>query len=108
MDGDGGEVHGQAAGQHDAALDGFYQLRRVAMAGVVGAARVGNADHGPFQGRIGVARALDEGFAQEQGKALIAVMRQALFHARRWVAHESLLVISHRRRRPHADAVTIP
>ena len=51
------------------------------MAGVVGAAGVGDADHRPIERGIGVAGALDEGLAQEQREAGIAVTGQTLAHA---------------------------
>ncbi|MNS53029.1 hypothetical protein D3C72_857720 [compost metagenome] len=79
----GREVHGQAARQHDAALDGFDQLRRVAVAGVVAAARVDDADDRTGQGVVGQAGALDERLAQEQRKALVAVVREPARHALR-------------------------
>ena len=66
MDADGGEIHRQAAGHEHPAFDSLDQLRRIAMAGVVGAAGVGNADHGAVQCLVGVTRAFDEGLAQKE------------------------------------------
>ena len=66
VDGHGGEIHRQTPGEHHAAFDRLDQLRGIAMAGVVSAAGVGNANHRPIQGAVGVARAFDEGFAQKQ------------------------------------------
>ena len=71
------EIHRQPTGQHDAPLDGLNQLRRVAVARVVGAAGVGNADDRALQGAVGVARALDESLAQKQRETLVAVVGQA-------------------------------
>ncbi len=73
---DGGKVHRQAAGQHDAALDGLDELRGVAVAGVVAAAGVDDTDDGTRQGIVRQAGALDEGLAQEQRKTLVAVIGQ--------------------------------
>ena len=81
MDGHVGKVHGQTPGQHHAAFDRFDQLWRIAMAGVVGTAGIGNADHGPIQCAVGVARALDEGFAQKQGELFVAIRGQAFAQA---------------------------
>ncbi|MNT48495.1 hypothetical protein D3C72_1852770 [compost metagenome] len=80
---DGGEVHRQAARQHDAALDRFDELGRVAVAGVVAAAGVDDADDGTGQRVVGKPGALDEGLAQEQREALVAVVRQPAGHALR-------------------------
>ena len=55
-----------AAGQHHTAFDGFNQLRRIAMTRVVGTARVGDANDGALERRIGEPRTLDKRFAQKQ------------------------------------------
>ena len=81
VEGDGGEGHGQPACEQDAALDRFDEHGHVAVARIVGAARVGDADHHPIQGRVRVARPLDERLAQELGKPFIAIAGQALVQA---------------------------
>ena len=78
MQGNGGKGHGQATGEQNAAFQGFDQLGRVAMAGVVGTGGVGNADDGLVQSRVGVAGSFDEGFAQKQRKPLIPIGGQPL------------------------------
>jgi len=87
MNRDGRKIHWQAAREHDASLDRFDQLRRIAMARVVGAAGIGNTDHGAVERRIGEPCALDESLAQEERKTLVAIACQAFAHARvvRWV-----------------------
>jgi len=78
---DGRKIHRQAAGQHHPAFHRFDELRRVAVAGIVGATRVGDADRRPIERGIGVAGALDERLAQEQREAPVAVAGQAFFQA---------------------------
>ena len=75
-DGDGGEHHGQAAGEHDAALDAFDEVGDVAVAGIVVAEGVGDADDGAIERIVGVAHGLDEGFAEEEREAGVAVAGQ--------------------------------
>ena len=55
VDRDGREVHRQPAGQHDAALHRLDQLGHVAVAGVVVAEGVGDADDRPVERVVGVA-----------------------------------------------------
>ena len=57
---------------HDAALHGLDELVGIAMARVIGVARVGDSDHEAVQRIIRVPGALDEGLAQKDGKAEIA------------------------------------
>jgi hypothetical protein len=63
------------------APDRLDQLRRLAVARVVGATGVDDADHWTIQCRIRVARAFDEGLAQEQRETAVALMGQALAQA---------------------------
>ena len=74
VDGDGGEDHRQAAGQHHAALDRLDQVGDVAVAGVEVAVGVGDADDRPVERVVGVAHGLDEGLAEEQREAGVAVV----------------------------------
>ena len=73
VDRDGGEFHRQPARQHHAALHRLDQLRHVAVAGVEVRIGVGDADDRPVERVVGEALGLDEGLAQEQRKAGIAV-----------------------------------
>ena len=75
------EDHRQGAGQHDAALHRLDQVGHVAVAGIVVAEGVGDADDRPVERVVGIAAGLDEGLAQEQRKARVAVGRQTLPHA---------------------------
>ncbi len=77
-DGNGREHHRHGAGQHDAALHRLDQLRNIAVAGIVVAVGVGDADDGALQRVIGIAHCLDEGLTQEQRKPGIAVAGQPL------------------------------
>src|SRR5207244_7324729 len=88
VDGDGGELHRQAAGQHDAALHRLHELRHVAVARIEIAERIGDADDRPLQRVVGIALGLDEGLAQEQRERLVAVAGQAFSQS---VAHRLLL-----------------
>ena len=83
VDRDGREFHRQSACKHDAALHRLDELVGVAVARVIGAAGVGDSDHEAVQRIVGVPGALDEGLAQEDGKAEVAVAGQALVHALR-------------------------
>ena len=83
VDRDRRELHRQAAGQHHAALDRLDQLGHVAVAGVVVAEGVGDADDRPLQRVVGIAHRLDEGLAQEQREVGVAVRRQASLHSLR-------------------------
>ena len=99
MDRDGREIHGQAAGQHHAALDRLDQLGGVTVAGVVRAAGVGDADDRARQRRISKTCAFDKGFAQEQREPGVTIVGEPLGHARRaavrhgavgfWFGHDS-------------------
>jgi len=78
---DGREFHRQAAGEHYPALHRLDQLRHGAVTGVEAAEGVGDADDGPIERVVRVAHRLDEGLAQEEREALVAVGRQALAHS---------------------------
>ena len=77
-DGDGREDHGQTTGQHDAALHAFDEVGDIAMAGVVVAEGVGDADDGPLERIVGVAHGLDERLTEEEREAGVAVAGQPL------------------------------
>ena len=96
VDRDGREFHRQSACKHDAALHRLDELVGIAMARVIGAARVGDSDHEAVQRIICVPGALDEGPAQEDGKVEIAVVGQPLVHTL-WRRHSRLvgLTIAH-------------
>ena len=68
--------HGQPAGQHHSALHALDQVGHVAVAGIVVAESIGNADDGPVERIVGIARRLDKGLAQEQRELGVAVTRQ--------------------------------
>jgi hypothetical protein len=72
------EHHRHRAGQHHAALHRLDDLGHVAVAGIVVAIGVGDADDRPVQRVVGIAHRLDEGLAQEQRKPGVAVTRQTL------------------------------
>ena len=76
-DGDGRENHGQAASEHDAALHALDQVGDIAVAGVVVAEGVGDADDGALQRVVGVAHRLDERLAEEEREAGVAVAGQS-------------------------------
>jgi hypothetical protein len=78
---DGRKPHRQATGQHHAAAHRVDELWGVAVAGVVVAAGVRNADDRTVQRSVGEPRTLDERLAQEQRKTLVAIARQAFAHA---------------------------
>ena len=81
VDRDGGEFHRQPARQHHAALHRLDQLRHVAVAGVEVRIGVGDADDRPVERVVREALGLDEGLAQEQRKAGIAVGGQTFAQA---------------------------
>ena len=81
------KIHRQTAGQHDAALHRLDQVGHVAVAGVVAAEGIGDADDRPFQRIVGITHGLDEGLAQEDRESRVAVGGQALVHAGLLVAH---------------------
>ena len=80
MDRDGREGHRQAAGQHHSALHGLDQLRHIAVAGVVIAERIGNADDRPLQRIIAETHGLDKSPPQKQRKTGITITREPLAH----------------------------
>ena len=77
-DGDGREDHGQTTGEHDAALHAFDEVGDIAVAGVVVAEGVGDADDGALERIVGVAHGLDERLAEEEREAGVAVAGQPL------------------------------
>src|SRR5690606_27258255 len=68
-------------GHENAALHRFHQLGHVAVAGVISAAGVCNADHRSLQGPVRIPRTLDERLAEEQRESAIPVVRQTLRNA---------------------------
>ena len=72
VDRDRRELHRQPARQHHAALDRVDELRHVAVAGVVVAEGVGDADDRPRQRVVREAHRLDEGLAQEEREVGVA------------------------------------
>jgi hypothetical protein len=83
VDRDRRKLHRQAAGEHHAALDRGDDLRHVAVAGVVVAEGVGDADDRPREGVVRQPHRLDERLAQEERELGVAVRRQALLHSLR-------------------------
>ena len=81
VDRDRRELHRQPAREHHAALDRVDELRHVAVAGVVVAEGVGDADDRPRERVVREAHRLDEGLAQEERELGVAVRRQPLLHA---------------------------
>ncbi len=77
-DRNGRKHHRHRAGQHHAALHRLDDLRHVAVAGIVIAVGVGDADDRPVQRIVGITHRLDEGLAQEQRKPGIAITCQSL------------------------------
>ena len=71
----------QPAGEHDAALNRFDQIRHRAMAGVESAEGVGDAYDGAVECIVRIAHRLDESGAQKQRKILVAVRREPAPHA---------------------------
>ena len=101
VDADGRKHHRQRAGQHHPALDRFDQLRRIAVAGIVVARRVGDADDRPVERVVGIAGRLDERLAQEQREGLVAVARHTLPEAAIRQSSPSKLVRRHTARLAH-------
>ena len=75
---DGGKHHGQTARQHDAALRALDQIGRIAVAGIVIAVRIGDADDRTVERVIGIPHRLDEGLPQKQRETRIAVAGESL------------------------------
>ena len=73
-----GNTIGIAPRQHHAALNRFDDLRNVAVTGIVVAVGIGDADDRPVQRVIRITHRLDEGLAQEQREASVAITRQSL------------------------------
>ncbi len=67
-DGDGWEDHRQTTCQHDAALHAFDEVGDIAMARIVVAEGVGDADDGPLERIVGVAHGLDERLRRKSEK----------------------------------------
>jgi len=63
VDADGREIHRKTTGEHHAALNGFDQLRRIAMARVVSARGVDYTHDRPLKRAIAIACAFNERFA---------------------------------------------
>ena len=78
---------GQAACEHDAALDRLDHVGNVPVAGVVAGGGVGDADDRPVERLVGVAHRLDEGFAEKEREAGVAIVGEALPHAGRLFWH---------------------
>ena len=81
MNGDGGKDHGQAAREHDAALDAFNEIGHIAVAGIVVRVGVGDADDGPRERIVRVAHGLDEDLAVKEREGLVAVVGESLAQA---------------------------
>src|SRR6202021_897075 len=66
------------ARQHDAAVRALDQIGNIAVAGIVVALRIRDADDRPVERIVGIAHRLDEGLAQKQREAGVAVAGQSL------------------------------
>jgi hypothetical protein len=73
----GRKFHRQPAGQQHAAFHRLDQARDVAVAWVEIGKRVGDPDDRPLERVVGKAGRLDEGLAQKERKARIAIAGQA-------------------------------
>jgi hypothetical protein len=73
MQADGWEVDGKTAAQLDTSFRCLYQLGDICMARVEARVRVYDADNGPGQSIIAVAKRFDEDLAQEEREVRIAV-----------------------------------
>jgi hypothetical protein len=83
VDRDRRELHRQPAGEHHAALDRVDELRHVAVARVVVAEGVGDADDRACERVVGKTHRFHERLAQEQRELGVAVGRQAFLHSSR-------------------------
>ncbi len=92
-DRDGREHERHRARQHHAALGGLDDLRDVAVARIVVAIGVGDADDRALQRVVGIAHGLDERLAQEQREAGIAIARRTLAQTTRHHATPNPLAI---------------
>lgn len=81
MQGNGGEINGQAPRELHPALDGVDELRDRGVAGVEGGVGVDHADDGSREGVLAVPEGFDEDFAQEEGEVRVAVGGEALAEA---------------------------
>ena len=72
-DRNGGKHHRQAACEHNAALYALDQVGNIAMARIEITEGIGYADDRAIERVLGIPGSLDEGFAQEQREARVAV-----------------------------------
>lgn len=79
------ELHRQPARELHPALGGVHELRHIGVARVEGAVGVDDADDGPRERIVRVAKGLDEGFAQEEREVRVAVVGEPLAEAGGWV-----------------------
>ncbi len=81
MDTNRREIHREPAIELDPALDGFDELRDIAVARVETRVRVHDADDGAGEGVFAVAERFYEDFAEEEGEMGVAVGGEALAEA---------------------------
>jgi hypothetical protein len=81
MDANRREIHREPAIELDPALDGFDELRDIAVARVETGVRVHDADDRAGEGVFAVAERFDEDFAEEEGEMGVAVGGEALAEA---------------------------
>lgn len=81
MDTDRRKIHREPSIELDPALDGFDELRDIAVARVETRVRVHDADDGAGEGVFTVAERFDEDFAEEEGEMGVAVGGEALAEA---------------------------